>query len=30
MYMRGIKKKQLSIFEDKRNYLDNFTSIPRN
>ena len=30
MYMQGIKKTTLSIFDDKRNYLDNITSIPRN
>ena len=30
MYMQGIKKTALSIFDDKRNYLDNITSIPWN
>ena len=30
MYMWGIKKTALSIFDDKRNYLDNITSIPWN
>ena len=30
MYMQGIKKVTLSIFDDKRNYLDNITSIPWN
>ena len=30
MYMQGIKKTTLSIFDDKRNYLDNITSIPWN
>ena len=30
MYMQGIKKMTLSIFDDKRNYLDNITSIPWN
>ena len=30
IYMQGIKKTTLSIFDDKRNYLDNFTSIPWN
>ena len=30
MYMQGIKKTTLSIFDDKRNYLDNVTSIPWN
>ena len=30
MYMQGIKKTTLSIFDDKRNYLDNITNIPRN
>ena len=28
MYMQGVKKTTLSIFDDKRNYLDNITSIP--
>ena len=28
MYMQGIKKTALSIFDDKRNYLDNIKSIP--
>ena len=30
MYMQGIKKTALSIFDDKRNYLDNIRSIPWN
>ena len=30
MYMQGIKKTTLSIFDDKRNYLDNIKSIPWN
>ena len=30
MYMQGIKKTTLSIFDDRRNYLDNITSIPWN
>ena len=30
MYMQGIKKTTLSIFDDKRNYLDNVESIPWN
>ena len=30
MYMQGIKKTTLSIFDDKRNYLDNITIIPWN
>ena len=30
MYMRGIKKTTLSIFDDKRSYLDNIKSIPWN
>ena len=30
MYMQGIKKTALSIFDDERNYLDNFKSIPWN
>ena len=30
MYMQGIKKTALSIFDDKRNYLDNIKSIPWN
>ena len=30
MYMQGIKKTTLSIFDDKRIYLDNVTSIPWN
>ena len=30
MYMQGIKKTTLSIFDDKRNYLDNVTSSPWN
>ena len=30
MYMQGIKKTTLSIFDDKRSYLDNITSIPWN
>ena len=30
MYMQGIKKTTLSVFDDKRNYLDNITSIPWN
>ena len=30
MYIRGTKKTTLSIFDDKRNYLDNITSIPWN
>ena len=30
MYMQGNKKTALSIFDDKRNYLDNITSIPWN
>ena len=30
MYMQGIKKTALCIFDDKRNYLDNITSIPWN
>ena len=28
MHMQGIKKTTLSIFDDKRNYLDNVESIP--
>ena len=28
MYMQGIKKTTLSLFDDKRKYLDNITSIP--
>ena len=30
MYMQGIRKTALSIFDDKRNYLDNITNIPWN
>ena len=30
MHMQGIKKTTLSIFDDKRNYLDNITTIPWN
>ena len=30
MYMQGIKKTALSIFDDKRNYLDNVESLPWN
>ena len=30
MYMQGTKKTALSIFDDKRNYLDNVVSIPWN
>ena len=30
MYMQGTKKTALSIFDDKRNYLDNIKSIPWN
>ena len=30
MYMQGIKKTTLSIFDDKRNYLNNIKSIPWN
>ena len=30
MYMQGIKKTALSIFDDKRNYLDNKESLPWN
>ena len=30
MYMQGIKKTTLGFFDDKRNYLDNITSIPWN
>ena len=30
MYMQGIKKTALSSFDDKRNYIDNITSIPWN
>ena len=30
MYMQGIKKTALSVFDDKRNYLDNIESIPWN
>ena len=30
MYMQGIKKTTLSIFDDKTNFLDNITSIPWN
>ena len=30
MYMRRIKKTTLSIFDDKRSYLDNIKSIPWN
>ena len=30
MYMQGIKKTALSIFDDKRNYLDNIKNIPWN
>ena len=30
IYMQGIKKTTLSIFDDKRNYLDNIRSIPWN
>ena len=28
MYMQGIKKTTLSIFDDKKNYLNNVESIP--
>ena len=28
MYMQGINKMTLSIFDDKRNYLDNIKKIP--
>ena len=30
MYMQGIKKTALSIFDGKRNYLDNVVSKPWN
>ena len=30
MYMQGIRKTTLNIFDDKRTYLDNITSIPWN
>ena len=30
MYMQGIKKTTLSIYDDKKNYLDNIKSIPWN
>ena len=30
MYMQEIIKSTLSIFDDKRNYLDNYTSLPWN
>ena len=30
MYFRKFTKTSLSIFDNERNYLDNFTSLPRN